>query len=325
MKRIAIIGTGISGLTVANQLKQQTTIALFEKSRGVSGRMSTRYADPFQFDHGAQDFTIRDPAFKEFLAPYIESGLLQQWKPKLMLLEKDKQPEERQWSDIHYVPTPKMNSLCIKLAEDLNVKLNTEIINIEKKDNLWFLYSKDNNVYGPFDWVITSIPVAQTIKLLPTAFTEQTSIKDVVMAGCYSVMIAMEQPFPWQWQAAIVKNSPISWMAINSNKPERDTQNTLLVQTDNQWAEDRIDADTAEIQSIIIKELSCLLSYDFSKTNYITTHRWHYADTKQSAGVDYHLDQDQKLGACGDWFIKGRVEAAFLSAYRLSKKLGTIL
>lgn len=325
MKRIAIIGAGMSGLTVANQLKQQTTIELFEKSRGVSGRMSTRYADPFQFDHGAQDFTVRDPAFKEFLAPHIESGLLKEWKPKLMLLEKGKQARERQWSDIHYVPTPKMNSLCIKLAEDLNVKLNTEIIKVEQKDDDWFLYSKDNNRYGPFDWVITSIPAAQTIKLLPSAFTKNTNIKNVVMNGCYSVMIAMEQPFPWEWQAAIVKNSPISWMAINSNKPDRGVHNTLLVQTDNQWAEDRINADTTEIQSLIIKELSCLLSHDFSKTSYITTHRWRYAETKQPAGVDYHLDHDQKLGACGDWFIKGRIEAAFLSAYRLSKKLETTL
>lgn len=325
MKRIAIIGAGMSGLTVATQLKQQATIELFEKSRGVSGRMSTRYADPFQFDHGAQDFTVRDPAFKEFLAPHIESGLLQEWKPKLMLLEKGNPARERQWSDIHYVPTPKMNSLCIKLAEDLNVRLNTEIIKIEQKDNLWFLYSRDNNSHGPFDWVITSIPAAQTMKLLPSAVTENTNIKNVVMTGCYSVMIAMEQPFPWEWQAAIVKNSPISWMAINSNKPDRDKHQTLLVQTDNQWAEDRIDADITEIQSLIINELSCLLSYDFSNTSYITTHRWRYAETKQSAGVDYHLDQDQKLGACGDWFIKGRIEAAFLSAYQLSKKLKTIL
>ncbi len=325
MKRIAIIGAGMSGLTVATQLKQQATIELFEKSRGVSGRMSTRYADPFQFDHGAQDFTVRDPAFKEFLAPHIESGLLQEWKPKLMLLEKGNPARERQWSDIHYVPTPKMNSLCIKLAEDLNVRLNTEIIKIVQKDNLWFLYSKDNNSHGPFDWVITSIPAAQTMKLLPSAVTENTNIKNVVMTGCYSVMVAMEQPFPWEWQAAIVKNSPISWMAINSNKPDRDKHQTLLVQTDNQWAEDRIDADITEIQSLIINELSCLLSYDFSNTSYITTHRWRYAETKQSAGVDYHLDQDQKLGACGDWFIKGRIEAAFLSAYQLSKKLKTIL
>jgi predicted NAD/FAD-dependent oxidoreductase len=242
-----------------------------------------------------------------------------------MLLEKGKQPKERQWSDIHYVPTPKMNSLCIKMAEDLNIRLNTEIIKIEKKDKLWFLSSKDKNIYGPFDWVITSIPATQTIKLLPEAITKHTSIKDVVMAGCYSVMIAMEEPFQWEWQAAIVKNSPISWMAINSNKPGRSEHHTLMVQTDNQWAEERIDADTAEIQSIIIKELSDLLSYDFSKSSYITTHRWRYADTKQPAGMDYHLNQDQKLGACGDWFIKGRIEAAFLSAYRLSKKLETML
>ena len=51
MKRIAIIGAGMSGLTVANQLKDIAKVELFEKSRGVSGRMSTRYAESYQFDH----------------------------------------------------------------------------------------------------------------------------------------------------------------------------------------------------------------------------------------------------------------------------------
>ena len=322
MKRIAIIGAGISGLTVANQLKHHATIQIFEKSRGVSGRMSTRYADPFQFDHGAQDFTVRDPDFKDFLAPYIESGLLQEWQPKRVLLEQGKPALDRSWSDSHYVPVPGMNALCIKLAEDLDLTLNTEIINIEQKSGAWFLETKANNSIGPFDWVITSIPALQTIKLLPASFTSHSAIKDVVMLGCHSVMLAMEDPFPWSWQAAIVKNSPIAWMAVNSSKPgRRAKQNTLVVQTDNQWAEAHIETDPTEIQSIVIKELTALLSYDFSKPTYIATHRWRYADTPQCAGGDYHLDHTLKLGACGDWFIKGRIEAAFLSGHRLAQKI----
>ncbi len=47
MTNIAIIGAGLSGLTAANILKDYSNITLFEKSRGVSGRMSTRRAEPF--------------------------------------------------------------------------------------------------------------------------------------------------------------------------------------------------------------------------------------------------------------------------------------
>ena len=49
-KRIAILGAGISGLTLASEIKAcspQTEITVFEKSRGLAGRMATRRADPF--------------------------------------------------------------------------------------------------------------------------------------------------------------------------------------------------------------------------------------------------------------------------------------
>lgn len=41
MKRIAIIGTGITGLSLANSLKN-AKITFFDKSRKAGGRISTR-------------------------------------------------------------------------------------------------------------------------------------------------------------------------------------------------------------------------------------------------------------------------------------------
>lgn len=41
MKRIAIIGAGLSGLVLARQLASNADITVFEKARGVGGRMST--------------------------------------------------------------------------------------------------------------------------------------------------------------------------------------------------------------------------------------------------------------------------------------------
>ena len=52
-KNIAIIGAELSGLSLASFLKDHAAISIFEKARGVGGRMSTRYTDDFQFDHGA--------------------------------------------------------------------------------------------------------------------------------------------------------------------------------------------------------------------------------------------------------------------------------
>jgi predicted NAD/FAD-dependent oxidoreductase len=53
MKKIAIIGAGLCGLSVAHFLKDGAKITLFEKELGVSGRMSTRRTWIYFFDHGA--------------------------------------------------------------------------------------------------------------------------------------------------------------------------------------------------------------------------------------------------------------------------------
>ena len=110
-------------------------------------------------------------------------------------------------------------------------------------------------------------------------------------------------------------------MALNSSKPDRGNEQTLIVQTDNEQSQNLIDEAKSNIQHIILEELNSLLSYDFADSQYLTTHRWRYSDTKQPVGVDYHLDHEQQLGACGDWFIKGRIEAAFLSGYKLANSM----
>ena len=62
IKRVVIIGAGIAGLSCAQELKLHgISVDIFEKSRGPSGRMSTRRSEAWSADHGAQYFTARDP------------------------------------------------------------------------------------------------------------------------------------------------------------------------------------------------------------------------------------------------------------------------
>jgi len=68
-QNIAIIGAGISGLSLANMLKDIANVKVFEKSRGFGGRVATRYSEDFEFDHGAQFFTIKASDSKYGLYP----------------------------------------------------------------------------------------------------------------------------------------------------------------------------------------------------------------------------------------------------------------
>jgi predicted NAD/FAD-dependent oxidoreductase len=92
--RIAIIGAGLAGLTLARELSIVADVVVFEKARGVSGRTSTRYAEPFYFDHGAQFFTARTETFKGFIEPFIASGDIAEWKGKIITFEAGKEPDK---------------------------------------------------------------------------------------------------------------------------------------------------------------------------------------------------------------------------------------
>lgn len=63
-KKIAIIGAGMSGLNLANHLADVAEIVVFEKSDKLGGRIATHQTSDFTFDHGAQFFTAKSPAFK---------------------------------------------------------------------------------------------------------------------------------------------------------------------------------------------------------------------------------------------------------------------
>ena len=56
---------------------------MFEKSAGFGGRLATRYADPFYYDHGAPYFKAETLDFQTFLQPLISAGILAQWNPRL--------------------------------------------------------------------------------------------------------------------------------------------------------------------------------------------------------------------------------------------------
>jgi predicted NAD/FAD-dependent oxidoreductase len=69
-QHIAIIGVGMAGVVCARTLRQAGhNVTLFEKSRGLGGRMSTRASAFGSFDHGTQYFTVRDPRFASPGAP----------------------------------------------------------------------------------------------------------------------------------------------------------------------------------------------------------------------------------------------------------------
>ena len=63
-KRLIIIGSGMTGITLASNLDpEKFKIQILDKGRGVGGRMASKtiFVDnkEFRYDYGAQFFTVR--------------------------------------------------------------------------------------------------------------------------------------------------------------------------------------------------------------------------------------------------------------------------
>ncbi len=313
MAKIAIIGAGIAGLTAAHRLQQQADVQLFEKSWRAGGRVTTRHKQ-FAFDHGAQHFYVKTEAFGRFLEPYIEQGIIQRWDARFAEFDGEQIVARRQWGEgfPHYVATPGMTDFGQALAKGLNISYQTRITAIVRTDQRWQLFSDDTSL-GDFDWVILAMPAPQVAALMPDCFSHKQRVDRIDMQACYSLMLGFPAPLALDFDAALVRNSDISWLSVNSNKPGRPDDFTLLVHSTNRWADDHLELSRQAVIEHLTAELQRVIQLDVSAAGHVDLHRWLYANIGRQQGPSALVDHAQQLAAIGDWCISGRVESAFTS------------
>ncbi|GFE52412.1 hypothetical protein So717_41650 [Roseobacter cerasinus] len=319
-QRIAVIGAGLTGLTVARALAETASVAVIEKSRGLGGRMATRRAEPFAFDHGTQYFSAKSPAFETFLAPYIAAGTVKPWAPKSVILPQDA-GDAPVWASPRYVAAPSMTALAKALASDLDVTRGWQVETLHREQAGWLLINREGQQLGPFDWVVSTAPLPQTAALLPTSFAGGSAFSQARMQGCYSLMLGFADPLPLAWEAAWVREGPLAWIAVDSSKPGRGGPQAIVAQTSNDWAEANLERPQEEVRDELRDAFATATGQDPSGAAYISLHRWRYANVPVPADAPFLIDQESGLAAAGDWCGAGKVEAAFESATALAAAL----
>lgn len=323
--KIAVIGAGLAGLVVASQLKQHGyDVTVYEKSRGPGGRMSTRRTDFGGFDHGAQYFVVRDDRFADFLKPYIADGLVTEWQPQLVDCDAVGQFTPRPSTPPRYVGVPGINSICKQLAEGLTVHKQAKVLPIEKQQKGWLVQTEDNTKPATFDWIISTAPPMQTANVLRAVPSIVDQVIQQTVHPCFAVMLASKTPWSHEWGGAFVKNNgPLSWIAINSSKPGRDTKFTQIVlHSATEWTQNMLKNEPEVIQAEMIKAFHDVTKFPVDDLVFQTLHRWLYAKPTESIFVEDSLcDFDEKVAVAGDWLCAGRVEGAFLSGLDMVQRL----
>ncbi len=343
LRHIAIVGAGMAGVSCAKALVQAGhCVTLFEKSRGVSGRMSTRKTEFGGFDHGAQYFTVRDKRFSQALKK--NEDLIKAWSASGvrhvdehgLLLMTAPAP-----TDSHFVATPSMNSLLKNWVDHLGslakVETNTEILSIEPdtiREQSWQLRAKmpdgSQHIFAGFDSVLLAIPCPQTMNLLKHssvfAIDMMAQLSEVKMAPCWTLMVALPQsitpshgaaPIGPHWNVARSSSNRIAWLARESSKPGHQGIDRWVAHASPSWSTEHLEDHPLRVQEKMLKAFSDITNIK-TGTGHATVHRWRYAQTTHALGKSHIWDGDLQIGICGDWCLGHRVENAFVSGLELA-------
>ena len=344
-KQVAIIGAGIAGLSCATVLKNAGFgVSVLEKSRGVSGRLSTRIVDKtsltegWQCDHGAQYFTARDSLFNTEVQRWVSANVAQLWQPRLQVFDGNSFVPKQNDTE-RFVGYPRNSSPAKWLANSLNILPETTITSLQKQGKKWQISTKEHGQHTQqFDYVLLAIPAPQAAVLLQNAAPKLENLAaSVKMQACFALMLNFKQSLNSQFDGLFINDGLISWVACDSAKPGRLQPNNILeasinetwvLHASSQWSEAHVDDDKETVAQQMQTEFARLLSLAQSTVAARSAtlqshalHRWLYADCENYLTCGYQLDTQCNIGLCGDWLNGGKVQGAWLSGLMLAKQL----
>jgi renalase len=318
LKSVAVIGGGIAGVTCAKQLLSAgLNVVVFEKARGVGGRMSTRRTDWAQYDHGAQYFTVRDPGFRRLMEGMLSNGTVAVWQP---VMEK---PDSEPW----YVATPGMTAIARFLANGLDVRTSHRVVAISREGEQWRLTFEDETQSDYFDAVVVAVPNEQAAPLIePVQPTWAGWLRAVPTLPCWTLMVSTSK-LDAQVQAGFGEKGPIGWFAQNDSKPGRSAlagQQDWVVQATSEWTIEHLQTDKAEVTERLLSAFKDMLGVQQIPVLHTPmVHRWLYA--RRTPGISPVAPSlwaaSTGLGVCGDGLTHSRIEQAYLSGHHLASAM----
>ncbi len=320
-QHIAVIGAGIAGLRCATVLQiAGHTVDLFDKGRGIGGRLSTRRNDLWQCDHGAQYFTARDPDFILQTEQWIETGVVAIWEPVLQVYQAG------QWSSPQgtlkrFVGIPGMSAPARAMAQPLSVQTSTTIQSMSHTSEGWRLTSTEHGLLPSYySKIVFAIPPIQVATILGTHSKKISAVTDsVLMQPCWTVMMQFDAPIDMPFDAAFINTGPLSWVARNSSKPFRKGLESWVMHATPVWTQAHLERKPEEIGTLVIEAFQSLGGPQPATWS---AHRWRYASSDPSITQGSVWDAETGIGICGDWLNGGRVEGAWLSGQALARDIG---
>ena len=321
MSEFCIIGSGISGATIANLLSKKHSVILFEKARGPGGRASfKRIKGKMGFDHGTQYISPKTKEFKKFIKSLIKKRVLKIWGGKHVFLNSKKKEDKKH---IKVIGKNGNNDISKFLLTKINCNYQSELKKIYYRNKSWHLYF-DNGKSKSFKNLILTCPFPQ-LKKLSAKFIRSTFFKkSLKMDANITTMIAIKKNK--KSNSSYIFEDPVLGWAGNENSKKRFKSKFDLwtLQSSFNWANRKISKNKInkkENSKIMIDKFFKLSNIKKTKIEYFLNHGWKYSSNSTPLRIKSYWDPNKKLGVCADWFVGPRLESGWISAQDLFKKI----
>ncbi|MEM7516004.1 MAG: FAD-dependent oxidoreductase [Planctomycetota bacterium] len=321
---VAVLGAGIAGLSAATMLVERgLSVRLFDKARGPAGRISTRHSGRFDFDHGAQYFTVREDHFQAFVNEMEDREVVAEWRGKFVRVDERGQSLGPARESRRFVGQPGMNALAKYLAKDLDVRTQTRVA-VATPEDPTHLHSEQGEDLGTFGRVLVTFPAGQAAEWLAQVEPELAKrVASVAMKPCRALLLGFESRVDVPFDGAFVEGSPLSWVARNSSKPGRPPGEAWVLHGSPEWSEENFDLDQEEADAAMEAAFRELCGSELPPEAHRDSHRWKYAIPERVLEESFLTSEDGKVTLCGDWCAGPRVEGAWLSGRAAAEHLLT--
>ncbi len=310
MKKIAIIGTGLSAIFSAIHLRKNTDleINLFDKARGLGGRLATRRAEGGKFDHGAQYFSIERIKNLPEIQMLINEGVINNIEDK----------------DIYFSPDG-MTNIAKKLLIDFNIFKEHKLVSIDKENENYKLFFENGSTFNS-DYIIMSCPMPQSLEILNKSKIDYDNnlikdLEDLSYFPCIVVMIKSEIKLSNldKHIGTDVDSKDISWIGDNYGKKVSSIENYYTIQCSPEFSYENFENEYDETNKKLKHEMEKIFGSNYQ---ILSNHKWRYSIPKNFYQGDNSLVINQKnfLGLCGDIFTNGRFDGAITSGLSIADK-----
>ena len=319
---VAVIGAGLAGLTCGTALGGLVPqLKIFEKSVFPGGRVSRFRAGGYEFNHGAQYFTVNNPLFWNIVSAWQTDGIVRPWDGWIVELAKG-QIINSDPATQRFVGVPRMQTVAENLAKRCDLVTSANISELEpQREGGWRLFNERGDYQGAFDIVIIATAAHQVSNLCRGVPEIAEQADGVDMTVCWSGMLAFEQRLNIPYDAAFVLDSPLSWISRYQYTQPENGADCWVLHASPEWSQQYAASFRGRVMHALLDAFWEATDLTPAKPASASVHCWKHAQPINPISEDSLFVEAQAIGACGDWCTAPRIEGAVLSGFSMADRV----